>query len=109
MHTPSLVKLLIFCYSLGAAGLLIELKAPEDLPRGASRPVDHAFASFSWPVHFFADYAGMTQCWPEKYISAYTILIGNKSHPNRFSQDIINLLHEKTGAYPHIRVGGTSA
>ncbi|KAJ5350891.1 hypothetical protein N7541_008618, partial [Penicillium brevicompactum] len=36
-------------------------------------------------------------------------LPGNKSHPNRFSQDIVNLLHEKTGAHPHIRVGGTSA
>jgi hypothetical protein len=28
------------------------------VPAGASQPVDHAFASFSWPVHFFADYAG---------------------------------------------------
>ncbi|KAJ5872105.1 uncharacterized protein N7529_004458 [Penicillium soppii] len=91
MYTLSLVKLLAFCYSLGATGHLIELKASTDLPHGASQPVDHAFASFSWPVHFFADYAG------------------NKSCPNHFSQDIINLLHEKTGAYPHIRVGGTSA
>ncbi|CAG8091796.1 unnamed protein product [Penicillium salamii] len=79
------------CYSRGTAAHKINVKAPEHLPTGASEPVDHAFASFSWPVHFFADYAG------------------NKSHPNTFSQDIVNLLHAKTGAYPHIRVGGTSA
>jgi hypothetical protein len=63
MHTLSLVKLLTCCCSLGAAGRLIELKAPTNLPHGASQPVDHAFASFSWPVHFFAEYAGTRQCY----------------------------------------------
>ena len=109
MHTLSLVKLLASCYSLGAAGHLIELKAPTDVPHGASQPVDHAFSSFSWPVHFFADYAGTSKASQTNICFAYTSLVGNKSHPNRFSQDIINLLHEKTGANPHIRVGGTSA
>ncbi|KAJ5343909.1 uncharacterized protein N7506_003733 [Penicillium brevicompactum] len=84
-------RILALCFTVLAAGQKIEIQAPGHSPQGASQPVDHAFGSFSWPVHFFADYAG------------------NKSHPNRFSQDIVNLLHEKTGAHPHIRVGGTSA
>ncbi|KAJ5297794.1 hypothetical protein N7508_008043 [Penicillium antarcticum] len=93
MHDLSISKwLLLGCaYSLSVAGCTVKLKAPSQLPLNASKPVDHAFASFSWPVHFFADYAG------------------NKSHPNHFSQDIVNLLYKKTGAHPHIRVGGTSA
>ncbi|KAL6886107.1 hypothetical protein HDV57DRAFT_515293 [Trichoderma longibrachiatum] len=36
-------------------------------------------------------------------------LLGNNSHPNLFSRDILNLLYSKTGKYPYIRVGGTSA
>lgn len=52
------VKVLVLGYAILAAARKIEIKAPSHLPQGASRPVDHAFASFSWPVHFFADYAG---------------------------------------------------
>lgn len=36
----------------------IEIHAPEKAPPGISKPVEHDFASFSFPVHFFADYAG---------------------------------------------------
>ncbi|KAJ5533180.1 hypothetical protein N7494_009732 [Penicillium frequentans] len=69
----------------------IKIHAPTSVPADASQPVAHDFASISIPIHFFAEYAG------------------NKSSPNIFSRDIIELLHHKTGAYPHIRVGGTSA
>lgn len=33
---------------------------------------------------------------------------GNKSSPNLFSRDILDLLYNKTGAHPFIRVGGSS-
>ncbi|KAF1828565.1 glycoside hydrolase family 79 protein [Decorospora gaudefroyi] len=64
--------------------------APTDVPSEASDIVPHDFASFSWPAHWFADFAG------------------NASHPNRFSMDILDLLAAKSGARPFIRVGGTS-
>lgn len=51
-------QILALCFTVLAAGQKIEIKAPGHLPQGASQPVDHAFGSFSWPVHFFADYAG---------------------------------------------------
>lgn len=38
----------------------------------------------------------------------HLIEIGNKSHPNLFSRDVLDLFFEKTGAHPHVRVGGTS-
>ncbi len=68
----------------------VDVSAPASAPHDASKPVDHAFASFSLPAHFFADFTG------------------NKSHPNLFSRDIFDLLHKKTGAHPYVRVGGTS-
>lgn len=34
------------------------ISAPERVPLGASQIVDHAFGSFSFAVHVFADYAG---------------------------------------------------
>ncbi|CAI7672156.1 unnamed protein product [Penicillium manginii] len=82
----------LLCSSVSTAALLrnVEIRTPERVPNGASNPVEHDFASFSLPFHFFPDYAG------------------NKSHPNLFSRDIVNLFFEKTGAHPHIRVGGTS-
>jgi hypothetical protein len=87
----------------------VEIRTPERVPIGASNPVEHDFASFSLPFHFFPDYAGEL---PDGYIragkEAKLIEIGNKSHPNLFSRDIVNLFFEKTGAHPHIRVGGTS-
>ncbi|KAJ6443625.1 glycoside hydrolase family 79 [Purpureocillium lavendulum] len=81
------------CLLLGPADALdktIAVSAPASAPSDASKPVDHAFASFSLPAHFFADFTG------------------NRSHPNLFSRDILDLLHKKTGAHPYVRVGGTS-
>ncbi|KAJ5701834.1 hypothetical protein N7488_009382 [Penicillium malachiteum] len=77
--------------SSGTVDQAIKIKASASLPIGASLPVPHDFVSLSFPIHFFADYTG------------------NISTPNTFSRDIIELLHHKTGAYPQIRVGGTSA
>ncbi|UNI15426.1 hypothetical protein JDV02_001961 [Purpureocillium takamizusanense] len=80
---------LLFASADGRCGS-IDVSAPTSAPHDASKPVDHAFASFSLPAHFFADFTG------------------NKSHPNLFSRDIFDLLHKKTGAHPYVRVGGTS-
>ncbi|KAI0019706.1 glycoside hydrolase family 79 protein [Xylariomycetidae sp. FL0641] len=68
----------------------IQVAAPEKVPGDASQIVPHDFASFSFPAHFFSDYCG------------------NITHPNLFSRDVLELLYNKTGAHPFIRVGGTS-
>lgn len=50
----------ILCSSLATAlGANVKLNAPERVPASASKPVEHDFASFSLPFHFFPDYAGM--------------------------------------------------
>lgn len=36
----------------------LEVSSPSRVPAGASWNVPHDFASFSWPAHWFADYAG---------------------------------------------------
>lgn len=51
--------LLILCGSAAIAlGANIKTQAPERVPDGASKAVEHDFASFSLPFHFFPDYAG---------------------------------------------------
>jgi hypothetical protein len=80
-------------YGLAIAGVVdrpLKFSAPVNVPSEASDVVAHDFASFSWPGHWFADFAG------------------NASHPNYFSKDILDLLAKKSGAQPFIRVGGTS-
>jgi hypothetical protein len=37
---------------------LLKVAAPGLVPHGASQIVDHAFASFSFPAHWLADFAG---------------------------------------------------
>ncbi|GAD99181.1 GTP-binding protein GTR2 [Paecilomyces variotii No. 5] len=90
MHLWSLLVAVSFsvCHASNQA---IGIGAPATAPLGASLPVDHSFASFSFPAHWFADYAG------------------NSTQPNLFSRDILDLLREKSGVAPYIRVGGTSA
>jgi hypothetical protein len=91
------LSLLLPCAAAAATGHkpaastnVIDISLPHKVTRNASQPVDHGFASFSFPAHFFAEFTG------------------NKSHPNLFSRDIFDLLHKKTGAHPYIRIGGTS-
>jgi hypothetical protein len=68
----------------------LEFSAPLAAPPAVSDIVPHDFTSFSWPAHWFTDFAG------------------NASHPNLFWKDILDLLAKKSGAQPFIRVGGTS-
>ncbi|KAL7932828.1 hypothetical protein V8C35DRAFT_305590 [Trichoderma chlorosporum] len=86
-----LATLFLFQRARAASDLGIRVAAPGIVPHGASKIVDHAFASFSFPAHWLPDFAG------------------NNSHPNLFSRDILDLLYSKTGKHPYIRVGGTSA
>lgn len=63
----ALIAWMISLYLSSAMGHEIEINAQVRLPVGASKPVEHAFASFSIPIHFFADYAGRNE-----YNSEYT-------------------------------------
>ncbi|KIV79657.1 hypothetical protein PV11_07206 [Exophiala sideris] len=76
--------------SVNAFSYDINVSAELEVPPGSSKAIQHDFASFSLPAHFFADYAG------------------NHTHPNLFSRDIFDLLYNKTGSHPFVRVGGTS-
>lgn len=78
------------CLANAASILTLKFSAPFNVPNDASPVVQHDHASFSWPAHWFADFAG------------------NATHPNLFTKDILDLLANKSGAQPFIRVGGTS-
>lgn len=86
-----ITSLLLLLSSVQARDNELRISAPSRVPPGASKFINHGYASFSFPMHWFADYAG------------------NASDPNLFSRDILDLLYNKTGAHPQIRVGGTSA
>ncbi|PIG83921.1 putative glycoside hydrolase family 79 protein [Aspergillus arachidicola] len=64
--------------------------APADVPRPGKQIVDAAYQSFSIEFSFMADYAG------------------NDSHPNLFSRQMLQNLYDISGAYPIIRVGGST-
>jgi hypothetical protein len=74
----------------GAVKPALKFSAPLAAPPAVSDIIPHDFTLFSWPTHWFTDFAG------------------NASHPNLFSRDILELLANKSGGQPFIRVGGTS-
>ncbi|KAJ5098927.1 hypothetical protein N7532_005928 [Penicillium argentinense] len=59
-------------------------------PKANTAVVPKDFHSFSIEFAFFPDYAG------------------NKSHPNRFTKNLLQNFKDITGVYPLVRVGGTS-
>ncbi|KAF2200027.1 hypothetical protein GQ43DRAFT_441953 [Delitschia confertaspora ATCC 74209] len=59
-------------------------------PAGAAGPVLDSFVTFSIELAFFPDFAG------------------NKSHPNTFSDNLLNNLKDLQGTKPYIRVGGNT-
>lgn len=59
-------------------------------PNSSAEYVPRDLQSFSIEFAFFPDYAG------------------NKSHPNRFSKNLLENFKDLTGVYPLVRVGGTS-
>ncbi|PYH47944.1 glycosyl hydrolase family 79 C-terminal domain-containing protein [Aspergillus saccharolyticus JOP 1030-1] len=60
------------------------------VPESAGLPVLHPFVSFSIEFVFFPDYAG------------------NRTHPNTFSNQLLDNLAELEGVKPYIRVGGNT-
>ncbi|KAL1961879.1 hypothetical protein VTN77DRAFT_959 [Rasamsonia byssochlamydoides] len=62
----------------------------ESVPASAGDPVLPPFVSFSIEFAFFPDYAG------------------NKSHPNLFSNQLLDNIAEIQGVKPYIRVGGNT-
>ncbi|PWY92738.1 hypothetical protein BO70DRAFT_282858 [Aspergillus heteromorphus CBS 117.55] len=62
----------------------------QTVPGTAGVPVLHPFVSFSIEFAFFPDYAG------------------NRSHPNLFSNQLLDNLAVLQGAKPYIRVGGNT-
>ncbi|KAL3444834.1 hypothetical protein BJX65DRAFT_310424 [Aspergillus insuetus] len=69
-----------------AADIAVNHKAPGD----AGAPVLHPFVSFSIELAFFPDFAG------------------NKTHPNHFSNQLLENLEKLQGKKPYIRVGGNT-
>jgi hypothetical protein len=64
-------------------------KIPSKAPHGAGVPLDH-FVSFSVEFSYFPDYAG------------------NLTHPNTFSNNLLNNIASLSGSKPYVRVGGSS-
>ena len=64
-------------------------KIPLKAPYGAGVPLDH-FVSFSIELSYFPDYAG------------------NLTHPNTFSNNLLDNIASFSGSKPYIRVGGSS-
>lgn len=75
---------LISLYLSSAIGHEIEINAQTRLPVGASKPVEHAFASFSFPIYFFADYAGKKNKDDPQYTFCLHSKKGNKVNPISF-------------------------
>lgn len=65
------------------------IEVPSAVPKGAGVPME-AFVSFSIEFAFFPDYSG------------------NLSHPNVFSNNLLNNLGGISGTKPYIRVGGNT-
>lgn len=65
------------------------VKVPSKAPNSAGVPLDN-FVSFSVELSYFPDYAG------------------NLTHPNTFSNNLLNNIASFSGSKPYIRVGGSS-
>ncbi|KAI0547090.1 hypothetical protein F4679DRAFT_375269 [Xylaria curta] len=64
--------------------------SPPGSPVPGRQIVDAAYSSFSVEFSYMADYAG------------------NDTHPNLFSKQVVQNLHDISGAYPIFRVGGST-
>ncbi|KAI0406616.1 hypothetical protein F4802DRAFT_606064 [Xylaria palmicola] len=67
----------------------IKLSPPKS-PAPGRQVVDAAYSSYSVEFSYMADYAG------------------NDTHPNLFSKQVVQNLYDVSGAYPIIRVGGST-
>ena len=77
------------------------------VPNNASSAIDHHFLGFGIETASFLDYTGILIFETLTYLSLLTVL-GNKSHPNNFSLNMISIIANRTGSPLPICVGGTS-
>lgn len=80
-------SLLLGLLAQQAAGQLL---VPQSPPAGASEPVPKGVSSFSIEFSSVVDY------------------FGNTTHPNEYSQNLLSNLKNAAGAFPKIRIGGTT-
>lgn len=86
---PALLSSLGLHWPRTSSGDQIAAIIPSQAPRGAGVPLDN-FVSFSIEFSYFPDYAG------------------NLTHPNTFSNNLLNNIASFSGSKPYIRVGGSS-
>ncbi|KAG1726272.1 glycoside hydrolase family 79 protein [Suillus paluster] len=70
---------------------ILTLFGPASLPTDATPPLNPALASFSIETAFFEEY------------------MGNRSYPNKLSQNLFENLKERTGVPAEVRIGGITA
>lgn len=81
----------------------------KQVPHNAGAAILAPFVSFSIEFSSFPDFAGMLRALLfNDTLSSNVFLIGNKSKPNRFSNQLLDNLADLQGVKPYIRVGGTT-
>jgi len=96
---------------LALAGLALLASAATPIPvssapTGASEPIPEAFVSYSIEFAFFPDFAGGVSCHCQMFLFLHAI--GNISHPNTFSYNLLTNIGHLAGTNPYIRVGGNT-
>ena len=87
--------------------MALSISPPALLPMGASMVIDHSFPSLAMEIISLTDYAGT--CYNNSPESNFPLTtLGNKSHPNLYSRNLIENISNRTGKAPVMRVGGTS-
>ena len=87
--------------------MALSIIPPALLPMGASMVIDHSFPSLAMEIISLTDYAGT--CYNNSLERNFPLTtLGNKSHPNLYSRNLIENISNRTGKAPVMRVGGTS-
>jgi hypothetical protein len=76
-------------------------------PSSDAVPVSQYLNSFSIEFKDFRLFAGTSQ-YPLFKCRISHLTLGNATHPNQFSINLLSNLGKKTGVMPMIRVGGTT-
>lgn len=84
-------------------------RIPRSPPANALGPILPSFVSYSIEFAFWPDFAGLfyyREASPADYM--LTLPPGNKSSPNKFSDNLLRSIGKYSGARPVIRVGGNT-
>jgi hypothetical protein len=94
----------------GFSGEIVTIDVAQTAPHSSSPPISRDFQSFSIEFAFLVDFNGkcIHQAIPGE-ITAQDYLSGNKSHPNKFTNNLLANLREFNGGVPQIlRIGGNT-